>query len=127
MRIVTDADRGLPVGSEPVDATSFDFRTPRRLGELEVDHAFTDLEREHDGLAVVRLDRPDGATVELWADGAYTFIQLYTGDTLEPTRRRRALAVEPMTCPPNALQTGEGIVRLEPGQSHACRWGVSLR
>ena len=47
-----------------------------------IDHAFTDLEREHDGLAVVRLDRPDGATVELWADEAYTFIQLYTGDTL---------------------------------------------
>ena len=54
-------------------------------------------------------------------------MQLYSGDTLAPDRRRRALAAEPMTCPPNALQTGEGIVRLAPGEEHVARWGVRLR
>lgn len=126
-RIVTDPDRGMPVGSEPVGGTSFDFGTRRRLGDLHVDHAFTDLERDDDGLARVALGRPDGATVELWADPAYSVIQLYTGDTLAPPRRRLALAAEPMTCPPNALQSGEGIVRLQPGEAHVSHWGVRLR
>ena len=53
-------------------------------------------------------------------------IQVYTGDTLAQPRRRLALAVEPMTCPANALQSGQGIVRLDPGQTHSGRWGVRL-
>ncbi len=123
-RILTDPERGLPIGSEPVAGTPFDFRIARRVGELKVDDPFTELERDGDGLARVRLRRPDGATIELWADDAYPFIQLYTGDTLAPARRRRALAAEPMTCPPNALQTGERLVRLGPGESHVGRWGL---
>ncbi|HUE26481.1 MAG TPA: aldose 1-epimerase family protein [Solirubrobacteraceae bacterium] len=126
-RILTDPSRGLPVGSEPVAGTPFDLRVPRRVGELEIDHAFTELERDREGLAWVRLQRPDGATAELWADGSYPYIQLYTGDTLAPARRRLSLAAEPMTCPANALQSGEGIVRLAPGETHAGRWGVRLR
>ena len=47
-------------------------------------------------------------------------------DTLAPARRRRGLAVEPMTAPPNALQSGEMLVRLAPGQEHVARWGVRL-
>lgn len=125
-RIVTDAERQLPTGSEPVAGSQFDFSRARPIGELEVDHAFTDLERDAEGLAWVRLGRPDGVAVELWADRSYSVIQLYTGDTLAPERRRRALAAEPMTCPPNALQTGDGVIRLGPGESHVSRWGVRL-
>ena len=40
----------------------------------------------------------------------------YTGDTLDPVdRRRRGIAIEPMTCPPNALRTGTDLIRLDPG------------
>jgi len=126
-RIVTDPDRQLPVGREPVDSTEFDFRAPRRLGDLAVDVPFADLQRDGDGRTWVRLGCPDGAGVELWCDERYRVVQLYSGDTLAPDRRRRALAAEPMTCPPNALQTGEGIVRLAPGEEHVARWGVRLR
>jgi aldose 1-epimerase len=45
----------------------------------------------------------------------------------DPSRRRQGLGVEPMTAPPNALATGELIVRLEPGEEHLARWGVRLR
>ena len=31
-----------------------------------------------------------------------------------------------MTCPPNAFQTGNGLTRLEPGQSLTTTWGVRL-
>jgi aldose 1-epimerase len=75
----------------------------------------------------VRLHRPDGSTVELWADQTYSLTQLYSGDTLAPSRRRLALAAEPMTCPPNALASGDRVIRLEPGESHVGRWGVRLR
>jgi aldose 1-epimerase len=125
-RILVDSERKLPVGREPVDGTQFEFRSPRQVGPLQVDHPFTDLERDDEGRAWVRLSGPDGRTAALWCDQSYSLLQLYTGDTLAADRRRLGLAAEPMTCPPNALQTGEGIVRLGPGETHSCRWGVLL-
>ena len=49
---------------------------------------------------------------------------LFTGDPL-PDVSRRSLAVEPMTCPPNAFRTGEAVIRLEPGESATGTWGIS--
>jgi aldose 1-epimerase len=125
-RIATDEDRQLPVGTESVAGTPFDFRTRRRLGSLHVDFAFTDLARDHEGRAWVRLWGADGRCAELWVDEGYPFVEIYTGDTLAPDRRRRGLGTEPMSCPPNALQSGEGVIRLEPGASVAARWGARL-
>jgi len=59
-------------------------------------------------------------------DEHYPFVEIYTGDTLEPHRRRQGLGTEPMTCAPNAFQSGKGLVRLEPGQSLTATWGVQL-
>ena len=49
---------------------------------------------------------------------------LFTGDPL-PDVNRRALAVEPMTCPPNAFRTGDSVIRLAPGESAAGVWGIA--
>jgi aldose 1-epimerase len=125
-RIVVDEERKLPIGREPLDGSAEDFRTPRRLGDQQVDLAFTDLARDAAGLARASLSAPDGTTVELWADEGYPFLELYTGDGLSPERRRRGLGVEPMTCAPNAFQSGEGLARLEPGETFAATWGVRL-
>ena len=127
-RLPTDACR-IPTGRVDVAGTPYDFRSPRPIGDLAVDHAFGDLERGPDGLARVVLRNPaDGREVEVWADEAYGWLEVFTGDTLpEPGRRRRGLAVEPMTAPPNALQTGEGVVRLAPGDTHTGRWGIGAR
>ncbi|HEY1522814.1 MAG TPA: aldose 1-epimerase family protein [Solirubrobacteraceae bacterium] len=125
-RVLTDPDRQLPTGTEPVHGTDLDFRAPRMLQGVCIDDPFTDLERDRDGLARVGLSGPDGHTVELWCDSSYRVIQLYTGDTLAVPRRRLGLAAEPMTCPPNALQSGEGLIRLEPGRTDVSRWGVRL-
>jgi aldose 1-epimerase len=125
-RILTDAERQLPTGREPVAGGELDFTTPRRLGAQRLDFAFTDLARDDAGHAVARLGTPDGRCVELWVDEHHAMIECYTGDTLSPARRRRGLGVEPMTCAPNAFQTGDGLIRLEPGQSLTTRWGVRL-
>jgi aldose 1-epimerase len=127
IRILTDSDRQLPRGTEPVAGTSYDFRAARQIGSLEIDYAFADLERDGEGLAWVRLGCPDGCTVQMWSDSAYPVTEIYTADTLAGERRRAALGAEPMSAPPNALATGELIVRLEPGQEHVARWGVRLR
>jgi len=126
-RIDTDHERQLPTGLEPVAGTAYDFRAPREIGSLEIDYAFTDLERDADGRAWMRLGCPDGHTVELWADASYPVMEVFTADTLAPARRRRGLGAEPMSAPPNALQSGERVVRLAPGQEHVARWGVRLR
>lgn len=126
-RITTDVGRALPTGTEPTAGSPFDFRDNRPIGELKIDNAFTDLARDGDGRTWVALSGSDGRTVELWGDETVAVIQLYTGDTLAPARRRTGLAAEPMTCAANAFRSGDGVQRLEPGQSSTTTWGARLR
>jgi aldose 1-epimerase len=122
--VLRSDDRGLPVAAGPVGGTEYDFRQPRAIGATRLDHAFTDLERDADGLARVRLRAPDdGPAVTLWVDDRYRYLMLFTGGPL-PDVARRSLAVEPMTCPPNAFRSGESLVRLEPGASVTSSWGI---
>ena len=94
-----------------------------------LDTAYTTLERGADGLARASLDAPGGVNgATLWVDEAFPYLMVYTGDTLgDVQRRRRAVALEPMTCPPNALRTGTDVIDLEPGQEWAARWGIVPR
>ena len=125
-RILTDNERQLPNGREAVTGTAYDFNTPRRIGDLELDYPFTDLSRDNQGRASVRLTGTDGCTIELWVDEHYPILELYSGDTLDADRQRRGLGAEPMTCPPNAFQSGDQLLRIEPGQSVTTNWGVRL-
>ncbi|HLJ07382.1 MAG TPA: aldose 1-epimerase family protein [Acidimicrobiia bacterium] len=125
-RIVTDEHRQLPTGTAPVAGTEYDFGARRPIGDLQCDFAFTDLARDESGRAWVRLWRPDGTVAELWIDEDYPYLEIFTGDTLAPDRRRRGLGCEPMSCPPNAFQTGQQVIRLEPGASVSHRWGARL-
>jgi aldose 1-epimerase len=125
-RIVTDEERKLPQGREAVARTPFDFRRPRQLAQQQIDAAFTDLTRDEDGRVSVRLTATDGSCAELWVDEGYPLIEIYTGDELAADRRRRGLGVEPMSAPPNALQSGEGLIRLDPGEEVTTRWGARL-
>jgi len=118
--VLVSDERSLPTGREPVDGTELDFRRPRAIGPVRLDHCFTDLQRDGDGLARVEL----GDTTTLWVDESFPYVMAFTGDPL-PDVARRSLAIEPMTCPPNAFRSGESLIRLEPGQSHAGRWGIS--
>ena len=116
--------RGLPTGTAPVAGSPLDFGTPRPIGDTVLDHAFTGLARDADGLAWVELSSPDGWRTRLWADRHYPFIQLYSGDTQAPARRRRSLAVEPMTSPPNAFRSADSLIVLEPEESLTTTWGI---
>ena len=122
-------DRGLPTGGmTPVAGTDRDFSTARFIGPTVLDTAFTSLERDAAGRAWASLDVPGGSSgAALWCDPAFPHLMVYTGDTLgEVPRRRRAVAIEPMTCPPNALRTGRDLITLDPGQEWTGSWGLFL-
>jgi aldose 1-epimerase len=122
--VLTSDERGLPIGTLSVENTEYDFRRPRPIGTTKLDNCFTDLERDDDGVARVELHDPDGdAALTLWSDDRYGYLMLYTGDT-RPDVARRSLAVEPMSAPPNAFRSGEGLTRLEPGASYSSSWGI---
>jgi aldose 1-epimerase len=123
-------ERGLPTGAlTRVDGTERDFTTPRFVGPTVLDTAYTTLDRDADGLARASLGAPGGVGgASLWADQAFPYLMVYTGDTLtEVPRRRHAVAVEPMTCPPDALRTGKDLVNLQPGREWSARWGIDPR
>ena len=51
-------ERGIPVGTpEDVTGTEFDFRAPRRIGDTQLDHALTGLDRDASGRAWARLSQ----------------------------------------------------------------------
>jgi len=117
--------RQIPAGEpEPVRG-KYDLRRGTRLGRRRLDTAFTGLERDPDGLArFVMTGR--GRQVEVWMDGGFEHLMVFTGDTLGPDEHRRGLAVEPMTCAPNAFQNGIGLRVLQPGESFTATWGITV-
>lgn len=114
-------DRLLPTGMKSVEGHAFDFRSPRQLGSLKIDHAFTGISRDEQGLARVRVQDPAGTGVELEWGAEWPWVQIHTADKpVGPDRL--GLAVEPMTCPPDAFNSGTDLVHLKPGESHAASW-----
>ena len=116
-------DRLLPLGMRQVDGDPFDFRTPHRLGAIRIDHAFTHIRRDSAGMARVRVLDPSGTGVELEWGTEWPWVQVHTGDKpVGPDRL--GLAVEPMTCPPDAYNSGTDVVHLQPGGAHSASWTI---
>jgi aldose 1-epimerase len=112
----------------PVAATPLDFTEPRRIGSIQLDTCFGGLVHGDDRRAFARLADPDdGRSIRLWVDETFRYLMVYTGDGVgRPERRRRAIAIEPMTCPPDAFRSGTDLIELEPGESWRGMWGVRV-
>jgi aldose 1-epimerase len=118
--------RRIPSGSCAVAGTELDFRAGRQIGAALLDDCFCDLEADDDGR--VRVTLADGAArVSIWMGDECPFVMVYTGDALAPRRRRQGVAIEPMSCAPNAFATGDGLARLEVGETHVVGWGIDPR
>ena len=116
-------DRLIPQALTDVDNTSFDFRAPRVVGRTEMDHAFTGLTER---AAQVELRAPDGRAVRCsWDAAVLPWLQVHTADVPGDPDHRAGLAVEPMTCPPDAFNSGTDLIVLEPGASHTASWTIS--
>lgn len=119
-------DRLIPVGVEPVETAGFDFRSSRQLGDIFIDHAFTGLTADAGGVAVVRVRADDGHGVLCsWNTAECPWVQIHTADRPGESGDRIGLAVEPMTCPPDAFNSGTDLVVLAPGQTHETTWTIA--
>lgn len=114
-------EQRIPVGETPVEGTRFDLRSPQRVGDLELDDGY--------GQAgpgdLAQLTAPDGTTVTLTGDEAFRFVQVYTNRSFGTLPAGSvALALEPMTAPPDAFNSGTGVKRLEPHETWSASWGI---
>jgi aldose 1-epimerase len=132
--LTVTADRLSPIGLRPVDADDaerFDFREARRIGAVEIDHAYTALTRDADGFATVRLTTGEGRGVEMTWDAACPWVQIHTSDKgVGKPGHRTGLAVEPMTCAPDGFNADRydydtGLIVLEPGASASASWRIA--
>lgn len=115
-------DQQLPTGAtEPFEPAS----TPFAIGDRTYDDCFDDLVRDAGGIVRASAVGRDGRGASVWGDAAITHLMVFTADTLPGDRRRRSVAIEPMSCPPDALRTGDGLTWLDPGGSATARWGIS--
>ncbi|WP_253250282.1 aldose 1-epimerase family protein [Arthrobacter globiformis] len=117
-------DRLLPKETRSVDGHGFDFRAPRAIGGTEIDHAFTDIAFDGGGQARVLVRDPGGTGVGMAWDRTCQWLQIHTADKQPPFPNRLGLAVEPMTCPPDAFNSGVDLIRLEPGAMHSASWSI---
>jgi aldose 1-epimerase len=122
-----EEQRLLPTGRiGQVVGSALDYTAPRLIAAAVVDDCFCDLVRDADGRAHARLRDPaSGRQVTVWIGPGYRYLQVFTGDTLAPARRRQGVAIEPMTCPPNAFRTGTDLIVLAPDESVDLEWGVT--
>jgi aldose 1-epimerase len=119
IELVVD-EGGLPTGERrPFDGAI------GRIGDRALDTPVTDLDRDADGWSRVRLRSTALGSLELAVDPSWPWLQVFTGDTLAPGQRRRSVAVEPMTCPPNALADHVDLVVLQPGADWPGTWTLA--
>lgn len=119
-------DRLLPAGVEALPE-KFDFREARAVGATDLDDAFVGALHDADGLSWIHLTGADGRTASVWMDSSMDTWQVCSGDHISAVDyRRRGMAAEPMSCIADAFNSGDRLVRLEPGASHTVRWGLAL-
>ncbi|BCW72767.1 aldose 1-epimerase family protein [Arthrobacter sp. NicSoilB8] len=111
-----------------VHGTRHDFRTGQRVGAVALDDAWSNVRREPDGSSLHYLQAPDGSQVQLFMDASFGYIQAFTTRVF-PTDGGpvTAVAVEPMTAPADALNSGEGLRWLAPGETWRLSWGIRYR
>ncbi|GAA1198898.1 aldose 1-epimerase family protein [Prauserella alba] len=119
-----DDDKQLPYGEEQdVEGTGYDLRGGRIVGGLDLDTAFTGLELGEDGLHHVWLSHHEG-TLDVWSEPDFRWAQVFTPSDFP--ERGRAIAIEPMTCPADALNSGTDLITVEPGETWRGSWGIQL-
>lgn len=123
-RIVVD-ERLNPTVTEDVANTRFDLRAGQRVGDFDLDTAYTDITARQDGTRALVATAPDGRSVEVWGDGNFVHAQVFNTDQFPAAAGTTwAVALEPTTAPPNALASGEDLHLIAPGDTWELAWGI---
>ncbi|WP_104138244.1 MULTISPECIES: aldose 1-epimerase family protein [unclassified Cryobacterium] len=119
-------DRLNPTGETPVDDTRFDLRAGVTVGELDLDDGFGRV----GGSGEHTVTAADGRSVTLWGDENMRYVQVFTPRIFPVSTvdadpiRGQAIALEPMTAPADAFNSGAGLHWLAPGEQWIVRWGI---
>jgi aldose 1-epimerase len=118
-------ERLIPDAEVPVDG-DFDLRSGRRVADLNLDDAFGDVTPVDQVTAV--LTAPDGRSVALWQDENFPYVQIFTTRIFpRGTGLVTAIAMEPMTAPADAFNSGQSLKWLNPGETWQAAWGIRYR
>ncbi|HEY2058923.1 aldose 1-epimerase family protein [Amycolatopsis sp. NBC_01480] len=118
------ADEQMPYAEEQdVEGTEYDFRGGRLLKGVDLDTAFGGLTPAEDGTHHFELSHGEQRLL-VWTGPDFHWAQVFTPDEL--VGRGRAVAIEPMTCPADALNTGTDLIELEPATSWSGSWGIRV-
>ncbi|MEU6645236.1 aldose 1-epimerase family protein [Saccharomonospora sp. NPDC046836] len=123
VRPYVDAEQVPNEEEQDVEGTEYDLRSGRNVGGLDLDTTFSGLTAADDGRHHVLLGHGT-TTVDVWSDPDFRWVQVFT--PAELTGRGRAIAIEPMTCPADALNSGTDLITLEPGETWRGSWGVRV-
>lgn len=121
-RIEVD-ERSLPAATLPVEGTDYDFREGRPVGSTDLDTAYTEISADTDGMWRVTVAAADRRAT-LWAEPTFTWLQVFT-DIARLHKGAPGVAVEPMTCPADAFNSGTSLLTLAPGEEWTGTWGIS--
>lgn len=117
-------DRRIPIGVTAVEGTEWDLRRGRVIADLDLDDAWCGL-TPADGGSLHTLRAPDGRTVSLWADRSFGFVHAFiTREFPSSEGFVTAVAVEPMTAPADAFNSGHGLRWLPPGEAMSASWAI---
>ena len=124
--VVLVDERKLPADVDDVEGTPFNLREGVALADVDLDHALTALTRGEDGCWVVELDLDD-RQVRLWGDQRLDWVQVFTGKMRDAgPGLTPGVAIEPLSCPADAFNSGLGLVVLEPGDTWSAQWGIEV-
>lgn len=123
---VTD-ERYLPTVMVDGAGTAYDFRNPRLVGSTVLNVGYTNIiANSGGGLAQVDVRDDSGQGIAIrWDPSVSPWVLVYTYDRPGSAEHRTGLAVEPMTCPVDAFNSGTDLVTLQPGESHLAGWAIA--
>lgn len=125
--LLVDSERMLPTGTAAVAGTAYDFAHGGTLAQAALDTAFTDLSIEDDGGWRVLIEGIGAGSVAVWGGPELPWLQVFAEKAWLPVNGPDlpGIAVEPMSCPPDAFNSGTDLVWIEPGGQWSASWGIA--
>jgi aldose 1-epimerase len=114
------SDRLLPIGIFLVTEADFQFQTGRLIGEQFIDHTFLGNSKN----PVIKLTDSSGSGVKMTYDPSMKWVQIHTADRGGGLGSRTCLAVEPMSCPPDAFNSRIDLITMSPGAKVSHSWSI---
>ena len=105
---------GIPIGKVPFKS----FQEAASIGSTAFDTCFI-TSGDHPKATIA--DHKNDIALEIQQTRPYGYMQFYTPDT------RDSIAIEPMSCAPDAFNNKDGLRILDPGESDSWIFSITMR